>query len=78
MTHASVPIEDRIKLGITDNLIRLSVGIENIEDLLADIDRALNASAVAGQITGVSKVSKKIKKSTAKEEVFYSFFLKLN
>ncbi|VIO93361.1 Uncharacterized protein BM_BM7629 [Brugia malayi] len=41
MTHASVPIEDRIKLGIRDNLIRISVGIENVEDLIEDLDQAL-------------------------------------
>lgn len=41
MTHASVPKEQRISLGIDDTLIRLSVGIENKEDLLADINQAL-------------------------------------
>ncbi|MCB1044526.1 MAG: PLP-dependent transferase [Acidobacteria bacterium] len=41
MTHASVPPEVRQRLGIVDGLIRLSVGIEDIEDLLADIDHAL-------------------------------------
>lgn len=41
MTHASVPLEDRIKLGIGDNLIRLSVGIEDVDDLVQDIDQAL-------------------------------------
>jgi cystathionine gamma-lyase len=40
MTHASVPREDRIKSGLVDSLIRLSVGIEDIEDLLADLDQA--------------------------------------
>ncbi|MDW5417702.1 PLP-dependent aspartate aminotransferase family protein [Iodobacter sp. CM08] len=43
MTHASVPPERRLKLGISDNLIRLSVGIEGIEDLLADLEQALAA-----------------------------------
>lgn len=43
MTHASVPADHRAKLGITDNLIRLSVGVEDIEDLLADLDNALRA-----------------------------------
>lgn len=38
MTHGSVPLETRIELGITDNLVRISVGIENVEDLIADID----------------------------------------
>jgi cystathionine gamma-lyase len=41
MTHASVPPEDRAMLGITDNLIRLSVGCEDKEDLIADLDQAL-------------------------------------
>ncbi|VDK83826.1 unnamed protein product [Litomosoides sigmodontis] len=41
MTHASVPVEDRIKLGISDNLIRISVGIEDVEDLIEDLDEAL-------------------------------------
>ena len=41
MTHASVPKEIREKTGITDNLIRLSVGIENIEDLIDDLKNAL-------------------------------------
>jgi cystathionine gamma-lyase/cystathionine beta-lyase/cystathionine gamma-lyase/homocysteine desulfhydrase len=41
MTHASVPREDRIKLGITDGLVRISVGIEDVEDLIADLKNAL-------------------------------------
>jgi methionine-gamma-lyase len=43
MTHATLSPEDRIKAGITDGLIRLSVGIEDVNDLMADIDQALNA-----------------------------------
>lgn len=42
MTHASIPETERLKIGITDSLIRLSVGIEDIEDLLADLDQALH------------------------------------
>lgn len=42
MTHASVPAEERAKLGISDSLIRLSIGIEDVEDLIADIDQALS------------------------------------
>lgn len=42
MTHASIPKEDREKTGITDGLIRLSVGIEDEADLLADLEQALN------------------------------------
>lgn len=41
MTHASIPEEERLKIGITDSLIRLSVGIEDIEDLLNDLNQAL-------------------------------------
>jgi cystathionine gamma-lyase len=41
MTHASVPEEERAKLGISDQLIRLSVGIEALDDLIADLDQAL-------------------------------------
>ncbi len=40
MTHASVPVERRNQLGITDGLIRLSCGVEDVEDLLADLDNA--------------------------------------
>lgn len=43
MTHASVPEDMRIALGITDKLIRLSVGIETEQDLIADIKQALIA-----------------------------------
>lgn len=43
MTHASIPKEERLKTGLTDSLIRLSVGIEDVEDLIDDLDRALNA-----------------------------------
>lgn len=42
MTHASVPVENRKALGIDDSLIRLSVGIENVEDLLEDLKYALD------------------------------------
>jgi cystathionine gamma-lyase len=41
MTHASVPPESRAKLGISDSLVRLSVGIEDTDDLVADLERAL-------------------------------------
>lgn len=43
MTHASVPKANREKLGISDTLVRLSVGIEDLDDLKADLDRALGA-----------------------------------
>ena len=41
MTHASIPAEVRQQIGITDGLVRLSVGIEDAEDLIADLDAAL-------------------------------------
>jgi cystathionine beta-lyase/cystathionine gamma-synthase len=42
MTHASVPPEVRARLGITDNLVRLSVGVKNVEDLRAELDEVLS------------------------------------
>ena len=42
MTHASIPKEEREKIGLSDGLLRISVGIENIEDLIADLRQALN------------------------------------
>ncbi|MBL7738550.1 MAG: PLP-dependent transferase [Chitinophagaceae bacterium] len=42
MTHYSVPKEEKIKYGITDGLIRMNVGIENIQDIIADLEQALN------------------------------------
>jgi cystathionine gamma-lyase/homocysteine desulfhydrase len=42
MTHASVPADLRKELGIEEGLVRLSVGIESSEDLLGDLDQALN------------------------------------
>lgn len=41
MTHASVPPEDRHRIGITDGLVRISVGIEDVEDIIADLDHSL-------------------------------------
>lgn len=42
MTHASIPADRRAALGVTDNLVRLSVGVEDIEDLRAELDSALS------------------------------------
>ena len=42
MTHAAIPREERLKRGLTDGLIRLSVGIEDVEDLISDLDQAMN------------------------------------
>jgi cystathionine gamma-lyase len=41
MTHGSIPKEEREKVGVTDNLLRLSVGVEDIDDLIADLEQAL-------------------------------------
>jgi len=43
MTHASVPREDRLSIGFADGLLRLSVGIEDVEDLRADVAQALQS-----------------------------------
>ncbi len=43
MTHASIPDEERNRLGVTPGLVRISVGIEDVEDILADLDRSLEA-----------------------------------
>lgn len=42
MTHASIPKEERLKSGLVDSLIRLSIGVEDAEDLLADLEQALS------------------------------------
>ena len=42
MTHAVYGDEERAKHGISDGLLRLSIGLENVEDILEDIDKALN------------------------------------
>jgi cystathionine beta-lyase len=44
MTHASIPKEERIKNGLSDSLIRLSVGVEDVEDLVADLESSLAKS----------------------------------
>lgn len=45
MTHGSIPPAERALLGIGDNLVRLSVGVEDVDDLLADVEQALEAAA---------------------------------
>lgn len=44
MTHASIEEKERVALGVTDNLVRLSVGLENAEDIIADVDQALRSA----------------------------------
>ena len=46
MTHASIPREERIKNGLTDSLIRLSVGIEDVDDLIEDLEQAIGKSSL--------------------------------
>lgn len=46
MTHAAIPIEERAKIGLTDGLLRISVGIENVEDLVEDLQTALDGLGV--------------------------------
>lgn len=48
MTHAAIPREERERVGITDGLIRLSVGIEDKRDILADIEQAIEQARIAG------------------------------
>ena len=45
MTHASVPPALREKMGLTDSLVRLSVGIEDVDDLIADLEQAMDGTA---------------------------------
>ena len=56
MTHFGVPKEKREKYGITDGLIRMSVGIENIEDILNDLDQALKLKSNKQQAKTIIKV----------------------
>ena len=49
MTHASIPREERIKNGLSDSLIRLSVGIEDAEDLIADLEQAIGKVSLRSQ-----------------------------
>jgi cystathionine beta-lyase/cystathionine gamma-synthase len=44
MSHASVPSQIREELGITENLMRLSIGIESLDDLVADLQQAMEGS----------------------------------
>ncbi|KAI6184073.1 Gamma-cystathionase [Aphelenchoides bicaudatus] len=64
MTHASVPAEERAAIGITDNLIRLSVGIEDKEDLIKDLDQALKKAVVVEEELDAKYV---VKESRQKE-----------
>lgn len=49
-SHAMIPAEDRAKMGVTEQMVRLSVGIENADDLIGDLERALEAVAAPQQV----------------------------
>jgi cystathionine beta-lyase/cystathionine gamma-synthase len=55
MTHASIPPETRHAAGLSDGLVRLSVGIEHVDDLLADVQRALAALARFAKVGGAAR-----------------------
>jgi cystathionine beta-lyase/cystathionine gamma-synthase len=55
MTHGSIPEEERERRGVTDTLLRLSVGIEDHADLIADLDQALSAVAHTRKQPAVSR-----------------------
>ena len=59
MTHASIPSDRRKELGITDGLIRISVGLEDVEDIIWDLDQALTFA------TGVDRAGEKVGESAA-------------
>jgi cystathionine gamma-lyase len=65
MTHASVPPEMRKELGISDTLIRLSVGIEHVDDLIADLENGFRA-ALAGSKSGSANGHKPAARASAK------------
>jgi cystathionine beta-lyase/cystathionine gamma-synthase len=44
MTHGAIPAEEKVEIGITENLVRLSVGIEEVDDLVADVRAGLDAA----------------------------------
>jgi cystathionine beta-lyase/cystathionine gamma-synthase len=54
MTHKTVPAERKAELGITDDLLRLSVGLEDVEDLIADLGEALALTAPLAEAVAVA------------------------
>ena len=54
MTHASIPRPEREKVGIFDGLVRLSVGIEDVDDLIGDLDRGLRHAGLPGLAGGAA------------------------
>jgi cystathionine beta-lyase/cystathionine gamma-synthase len=56
MTHASVPPEKRARIGITEGLVRFSVGIEDVDDLMNDIEQGFEGVQTAGAIQETAEV----------------------
>jgi cystathionine beta-lyase len=54
MTHKSIPEEKRKAAGVADSLVRLSVGLEDVADLITDIDQALNKVTVAVEVASLT------------------------
>lgn len=54
MSHAAMPKEEREKRGITNGLFRLSVGLEHVDDLLADLDQALQVAGHQVKKVGIT------------------------
>jgi cystathionine gamma-lyase len=50
MTHAAIPVEQRVAAGVFDDLVRVSCGIEDTEDLVADVMQALEKATVAEKL----------------------------
>jgi cystathionine beta-lyase/cystathionine gamma-synthase len=46
MTHAAVPPEERKRIGVTDGMVRISVGLEDADDIIRDLDAALHAAGI--------------------------------
>ncbi|HEX6800014.1 MAG TPA: cystathionine gamma-synthase [Ktedonobacterales bacterium] len=65
MTHGSIPAEERERRGVTDTLLRLSVGIEDAEDLIADLDQALVAVAAAHESRAATPAARNGRKTKA-------------
>jgi O-acetylhomoserine (thiol)-lyase len=56
-THSQLSAEDQFQTGVTDDLVRLSVGLENVDDLLADLDQALAAATGSAITTGTGELA---------------------
>ncbi len=78
MTHASIPKEERLKNGLTDTLIRLSVGVEDIEDLVADLEQALGQNCNIQKINKTSKLKAESKKCKAVRRKLSAFSFELS